>query len=146
MLKNELTTVEEKDEIIKTEIKNEVDVGDSKKNKVSKLVRYSVYIMFAFINIVVNMDSGNIPPVIKDVAKTFNIEEATVGAFASLVSFGTFLGGMISFSIIDMFSRKLILFVANLGVAVCLFTFPTFNNIGILFTNRILVGLFMVIH
>lgn len=112
--------------------------------KISKFVRYSVYIMFTIINIIVNMDSGNIPPVIKDVAHDFDISEATVGAFASLVSFGTFLGGMISFSVIDLFPRKLILIIANLGISLCLFTFPISKNIALLFINRIFVGIFMV--
>lgn len=117
---------------------------EPKVKKISKCVRFSVYIMFTLINIIVNMDSGNIPPVIKDVALDFDISEATVGAFASLVSFGTFLGGMISFSVIDLFPRKLILIFANLGIAICLFTFPISKNIVLLFFNRILVGTFMV--
>ena len=112
----------------------------------SNLTINLIYSLITIINLIVNMDSGNVLPVINEVKYDLGINSTQVGAFSSLVSLGTFIGGLVSFTIIDKYSRKLILFFANLGIVVCLFTFPMniFNNIWILFLNRILVGGFMV--
>jgi predicted MFS family arabinose efflux permease len=114
--------------------------------QISNIPIYLIYTLITLINLIVNMDSGNVLPVINEVKYDLGINSTQVGAFSSLVSLGTFIGGLVSFTIIDKFSRKLILFFANLGIVICLFTFPMniFNNIWILFLNRILVGGFMV--
>ena len=117
-----------------------------KSNKISKGTRITIYILFSIINIIVNMDSGNIPPAIDQVKKDLKTFDPQIGAFPSLVSTGTFIGGMISFSIIDRVSKKWMLIIANSGIVACLFTFPIelLSHISILFINRILVGMFMV--
>lgn len=110
----------------------------------SKLSRYLVYALFATINIMVNMDSGNIPPATLEISQDLNITDRELGGFASFVSFGTFIGGIISLSIINLFSRKLLLLLANALIAVALFTFPIFFELYILYFNRVIVGIFMV--
>lgn len=105
---------------------------------------YFVYIFFTIMNVTVNMDSGNIPPVTNDISKEFGISSKQVGGLASFVSIGTLFGGIISLSIIDRFPRKVIMITANLSVAVCLFIFPLFESPIILYINRVVVGVFMV--
>lgn len=116
-----------------------------KKKKISRSARISIYILFTFINIIVNMDSGNIPPAIAQVKQDYNVSDTQIGAFPSLVSTGTFIGGMISLSIIDKVSMKWLLIFANLGIAICLFAFSIdfLSHISVLFINRILVGVCM---
>jgi predicted MFS family arabinose efflux permease len=126
------------DELDNTKIKAE------KKKKFSKASRYLIYILFTLINIIVNMDSGNIPPATTEITKDLNITDRELGGFASFVSTGTFLGGIVSLTIINSFSRKLILILANLLIVGCLFTFPIFFKLYILYINRVFVGVFMV--
>lgn len=113
--------------------------------ELSKKWRYLIYSLLCFINIVVNMDSGNIPAATTSIADDLNISKQQVGAFGSLVSVGTFVGGIISFSIINLVSRKWTLIICLAGVVACLFTFPLSKNIALLYGNRILVGIFQVI-
>lgn len=115
-------------------------------NKVtfSKMSIYLVYTLFAVLNILVNMDSGNIPPATVEISKDLDITDRELGGFASFVSFGTFIGGIISLSLINLFSRKLILIIANGLMAITLFTFPIFYQLYILYFNRIISGIFMV--
>jgi hypothetical protein len=110
----------------------------------STKARYIIYLFFSFVNIVVNMDSGNIPSAINQISNDLEIKKVQVGAFGSLVSFGTFVGGIISFTVINKVSRKWILLLCNLGIFSCLFTFPISNNIYLLYINRVIVGVFMV--
>jgi len=112
--------------------------------KLSKASRYFIYILFSFINIVINMDSGNIPAATNKISDDLKIDDKSLGAFGSLVSVGTFLGGIISFSIINTISRKYTLIVANIGIIACLFTFPISSNLILLYGNRIIVGIFQV--
>lgn len=128
------------------EKKQSEEKNGSKNIELSKKWRYSIYSLLCFINIVVNMDSGNIPAATTTIADDLNISKQQVGAFGSLVSVGTFVGGIISFSIINLISRKWTLIISLLGVVVCLFTFPLSKNIALLFGNRILVGIFQVSH
>jgi hypothetical protein len=106
--------------------------------------RISIYVLFLLINIVINMDSGNIPAATNQISADLKIDDKSLGAFASLVSLGTFFGGIISFTIINSIPRKWTVIVANIGVCVCLFTFPISNNIVLLYVNRIVVGIFQV--
>ena len=104
--------------------------------------RISIYVLFLLINIVINMDCGNIPAATNQISTDLNINSKSLGAFASLVSLGTFFGGIISFSVINSISRKWTVIIANIGVCVCLFTFPISNNIVLLYANRIVEGIF----
>jgi hypothetical protein len=106
--------------------------------------RISIYVLFLIINIVINMDSGNIPAATKEISADLDINDKSLGAFASLVSLGTFFGGIISFSIINSISRKWTVIVANIGACAMLFTFPISNNIFLLYGNRIVMGIFQV--
>ena len=110
----------------------------------SNSLRYSIYILFSFVNIVVNMDSGNIPAATIQIRNDLKINDKMLGLFSSLISFGTLIGGIISFSIINIVSRKWTLIVTCIGIVACLFTFPMTDNLGLLFTNRIICGIFMV--
>lgn len=113
-------------------------------HKFSRRSRYCVYILLSIINIIVNMDSGNILPATELIIRDFNVNNTQLGSFASFVSLGTFVGGIISLSIINIFSRKATLIICNIMIAVLLYTFSVFSNIAILYFNRILVGIFMV--
>jgi hypothetical protein len=117
---------------------------ENKQTNLSTKARYFIYLFFSFVNIVVNMDSGNIPSAINQISTDLNIKKVQVGAFGSLVSFGPFVGGIISFTVINKLSRKWILLLCNLGIFACLFTFPISNNIYLLYVNRVIVGVFMV--
>ena len=113
-------------------------------HKFSRTSRYLVYFLFSLINIIVNMDSGNIPPAADLISKDFDVNDAQLGLFASFVSTGTFVGGIISLSIINIFSRKITLIICNLIIAILLYIFPVFSNIVVLYLNRVLVGIVMV--
>ena len=121
------------------------DTNNMPKVELSKAMRYSIYILFSFINIVVNMDSGNIPAATDKIREDLKINNKEIGLFSSLISSGTFIGGIISFSIINVLSRKWTLIISNIGIVACLFTFPMTNNVGLLFTNRVVCGIFMVV-
>lgn len=113
---------------------------------ISKFLLYFTYSFFTAINLLVNMDSGNIPPVTGQISDEFDIQSKEVGGLSSFVSIGTLIGGVISFSIIDIFPRKLVLFTFNCLIGLCLFLFPMFKSSIILYINRIAVGVFMVIY
>ncbi len=136
----------ENNQIEKTSLpKKDDQEKEAKPNKLPRKIRILIFSFFTLINIIVNMDSGNIPPAIKNVKSDFKINDSEVGTFPSLVSTGTFIGGLISLSIIDRFPKKLMLIVLNLGIAVCLYCFQMdfLAYIPVLFINRILVGMFM---
>lgn len=111
---------------------------------ISNFTLYFTYSFFTILNLLVNMDSGNIPPVTAKISQEFSISKKEVGGLSSFVSIGTLIGGIISFSIIDILPRKFILLVFNCFIALCLFLFPLFENSFILYANRIVVGVFMV--
>lgn len=117
---------------------------DSTHTHLPTKARYFIYLFFSFVNIVVNMDSGNIPSAINQISNDLNIKKVQVGAFGSLVSSGTFVGGIISFTVINKLSRKWTLLFCNIGIFACLFTFPISENIYLLYINRVVVGIFMV--
>lgn len=137
---NRLSYLENYDDLLKYKKKTKI-----KQEKVlSPKVRYIIYFLFSALNLVVNMDSGNIPAAPETIILDLDIDKTQLGAFGSLVSTGTFIGGIISFTIINVVSRKWTLLFCLFGIVACLFTFPISSNIALLYTNRVVAGVFMV--
>ena len=102
--------------------------------------RNFVFILYLISNILISMDHGSIPASVNELRQLTSYDQS-IGLFGSLVYFGSILGSLISFSLINTFDIKLLILISLLGNSVCLFTFVIIENIPFLFFNRILVGI-----
>ena len=102
--------------------------------------RNFVFILYLISNILISMDHGSIPASVNELRQLTSYDQS-IGLFGSLVYFGSILGSLISFSLINTFDIKLLILISLLGNSICLFTFVIIENIPFLFFNRILVGI-----
>ena len=102
--------------------------------------RNFVFILYLISNILISMDHGSIPASVNELRQLTSYDQS-IGLFGSLVYFGSILGSLISFSLINTFDIKFLILISLLGNSVCLFTFVIIENIPFLFFNRILVGI-----
>ena len=86
------------------------------------------------------MDHGSIPASVNELRQLTSYDQS-IGLFGSLVYFGSILGSLISFSLINTFDIKLLLLISLLGNSICLYTFVIIENIPFLFFNRVIVGI-----
>jgi MFS family permease len=113
---------------------------DEPTQELSKKGRNIVFILYLISNILISMDHGSIPASVNELRQLTTYDQS-IGLFGSLVYFGSILGSLISFSLINTFDIKLLLLISFLGNAVCLYTFVIIENIPFLFFNRIVVGI-----
>ena len=106
----------------------------------SKKTRNIVFILYLISNILISMDHGSIPASVNELRQLTSYDQS-IGLFGSLVYFGSILGSVISFSLINTFDIKLLILISLLGNSICLFTFVVIENIPFLFFNRVLVGI-----
>ena len=102
--------------------------------------RNFVFILYLVSNILISMDHGSIPASVNELRQLTSYDQS-IGLFGSLVYFGSILGSLISFSLINTFDIKLLILISLLGNTICLFTFVIIENIPFLFFNRVLVGI-----
>ena len=86
------------------------------------------------------MDHGSIPTSVNELRQLTTYDQS-IGLFGSLVYFGSILGSLISFSLINTWDIKLLILISFLGNSICLFTFVIIENIPFLFFNRVVVGI-----
>jgi MFS family permease len=103
-------------------------------------VRNFVFYLYLISNILISMDHGSIPASVNELRQITSYDQS-IGLFGSLVYFGSILGSLISFSLINTFDIKLLILISLLGNSICLFTFVVIENIPFLFFNRVLVGI-----
>ena len=103
-------------------------------------VRNFVFDLYLISNILISMDHGSIPASVNELRQLTSYDQS-IGLFGSLVYFGSILGSLISFSLINTFDIKLLILISLLGNSICLFTFVIIENIPFLFLNRVLVGI-----
>ena len=103
-------------------------------------VRNFVFYLYLISNILISMDHGSIPASVNELRQITSYDQS-IGLFGSLVYFGSILGSLISFSLINTFDIKLLILISLLGNSICLFTFVIIENIPFLFFNRVLVGI-----
>jgi MFS family permease len=119
--------------------KKYIDIEDSDQ-ELSKKGRNIVFILYLISNILISMDHGSIPASVNELRQITSYDQS-IGLFGSLVYFGSILGSLISFSLINTFDIKLLILISLLGNSICLFTFVVIENIPFLFFNRVLVGI-----
>ena len=68
------------------------DVLESGNKKLSRNIRWLIFIILFLTTIFINMDHGTIPAATKDVKVDLNIDNNSLGIFGSLVFFGNLLG------------------------------------------------------
>ena len=117
--------------------KEEIPVSSS---ELKPRVRNFVFYLYLISNILISMDHGSIPASVNELRQLTSYDQS-IGLFGSLVYFGSILGSLISFSLINTFDIKLLILISLLGNSVCLFTFVVIENIPFLFFNRVLVGI-----
>ena len=115
------------------------DIPDST-TELSQKGRNFVFILYLISNILISMDHGSIPASVNELRQLTSYDQS-IGLFGSLVYFGSILGSLISFSLINTFDIKLLILISLLGNSLCLFTFVIIENIPFLFFNRVLVGI-----
>ena len=109
-------------------------------SELSQKGRNFVFILYLISNILISMDHGSIPASVNELRQLTSYDQS-IGLFGSLVYFGSILGSLISFTLINTFDIKLLILISLLGNSICLFTFVIIENIPFLFLNRILVGI-----
>jgi predicted MFS family arabinose efflux permease len=107
-------------------------------------MRWLLFSVFLFMNILVNVDHGIVPAATDDIEKDLKIGETQLGLFGSLVFLGNLIGGIFSFTLMNKFNRKLLLVVSLILNGVCLYTFTLTSAYWFLVLNRIVVGIFQV--
>jgi hypothetical protein len=65
---------------------------ESQNKKLSRNVRWLIFIILFLTTIFINMDHGTIPAATKDIKLDLNIDNNSLGIFGSLVFFGNLLG------------------------------------------------------
>ena len=120
--------------------KKEYPIETNSTSELSTKGRNFVFILYLISNILISMDHGSIPASVNELRQLTSYDQS-IGLFGSLVYFGSILGSLISFSLINTFDIKLLILISLLGNSVCLFTFVIIENIPFLFFNRILVGI-----
>ena len=116
-----------------------LEIEDSDQG-LSKKGRNVVFILYLISNILISMDHGSIPASVNELRQLTSYDQS-IGLFGSLVYFGSILGSLISFSLINTFDIKLLLLISLLGNSICLYTFVIIENIPFLFFNRVIVGI-----
>jgi MFS family permease len=114
------------------------------KNKpffITKKKRISLFILFAFLNILINMDHGTIPAASNEIKNDLNISHTAIGSFGSLVYFGNLVGAFILTKLIDSMNRIYLTIFTTLFCALMIYLFIIINNLYFLLVNRILVGI-----
>ena len=119
--------------------KKYIDIEDSDQ-ELSKKGRNIVFILYLISNILISMDHGSIPASVNELRQLTSYDQS-IGLFGSLVYFGSILGSLISFSLINTFDIKLLILISLLGNSICLYTFVIIENIPFLFFNRVIVGI-----
>lgn len=120
------------------EIKDIDEIVDLPRN-----VRWIVFVIFVFLNVVMNIDHGSVPAATEKIKFDLGIDDSILGIFGSLVFLGNLIGALVSFSLINFFNRKYLLIISLFLNTSCLCTFIIKKApVYFLFTNRILVGTF----
>ena len=120
--------------------KKEYPIETNSTSELSTKGRNFVFILYLISNILISMDHGSIPASVNELRQITSYDQS-IGLFGSLVYFGSILGSLISFSLINTFDIKLLILISLLGNSICLFTFVVIENIPFLFFNRVLVGI-----
>ena len=116
------------------------EVTEDVNPELSKKGRNFVFILYLISNILISMDHGSIPASVNELRQLTTYDQS-IGLFGSLVYFGSILGSLISFSLINTWDIKLLILISFLGNSICLFTFVIIENIPFLFFNRVVVGI-----
>ena len=124
----------------KTSLESEDIIDKENLIELSPRGRNIVFILYLICNVLISMDHGSIPASVNELRQLTSYDQS-IGLFGSLVYFGSIVGSLISFSLINTFDIKLLILISLLGNSICLFTFAYIENIPFLFLNRIIVGI-----
>jgi hypothetical protein len=112
--------------------------------QLNRTTRYWFFCLVMSINLLINLENGTIPAATIHLKEDLKIDDEGLGTLGSLVFAGSLIGSVIVMYIINKINRKwffiMTLFFNGLGM----FTFTLTNNIGFLYFNRILFGVFEV--
>ena len=123
-----------------TESESEKEI--KKELTLPRLVRYTIFVLYIFLNILMNVDHGTVPAATNEIKTDLVINDEILGLFGSLVFVGTIIGSLLTLTLINFFNRKYLLIIFLLLNALCLYSFTLTTNKILLFANRVFVGIF----
>ena len=142
-----------KEEEYQNRDKNEENMAISISNKniesiksisyvVSRRIRWILFLIFIFINVLMNFDHGTIPAATEQLRSYLELTDSELGFFGSLVFVGVIIGSLVSLTIINIFNRKYILMVCLILCGFSLFVFTVTTNYILLCIDRVIIGIF----
>ena len=120
-----------------TESESEKEI--KKELTLPRLVRYTIFVLYIFLNILMNVDHGTVPAATNEIKTDLVINDEILGLFGSLVFVGTIIGSLLTLTLINFFNRKYLLIIFLLLNALCLYSFTLTTNKILLFATRVFV-------
>ena len=92
-----------------TESESEKEI--KKELTLPRLVRYTIFVLYIFLNILMNVDHGTVPAATNEIKTDLVINDEILGLFGSLVFVGTIIGSLLTLTLINFFNRKYLLII-----------------------------------
>ena len=108
---------------------------------ISRKIRWIIYIILTSVTIVMTIDQGVLSSTTSELKEDFDMSDRELGGFGSMSSFGSSIGCVCSFALINKFNRKYVLLTTMSIVVLSLFFITRTSNLMLLYLCRILAGL-----
>ena len=138
---NQNREVNEENKALSTSNKN-IESIKSLSYVISRRIRWILFLIFIFINVLMNFDHGTIPAATEQLRSYLELTDSELGFFGSLVFVGVIIGSLVSLTIINIFNRKYILMVCLILCGLSLFVFTITTNYILLCIDRVIIGTF----
>ena len=138
---NQNRQIKEENKALSTSSKN-IESIKSISYVISRRIRWILFLIFIFINILMNFDHGTIPAATDQLRSYLDLTDSELGFFGSLVFVGVIIGSLVSLTIINIFNRKYILMVCLILCGLSLFVFTITTNYILLCIDRVIIGTF----
>lgn len=108
---------------------------------ISRRIRWIIFFILISISVSTCLDQGTLSSTTSELSRDLKLNDRQLGGLGGMIFFGTAIGCVISFTLINKFNRKYLLLATVSLDALSLFFVTQTKNLIVLYTCRIISGL-----